>query len=394
MHIPLAFGLVGRDGRDIAHGQADGAQIENGVIHLRKRRHVISFAGISERPALSLNRGFSAPVTLSVEQRAEDQFFLARHDSDPFSRWQAYNTLLTEALIAAFRNRLGGKPMEFSRELVELAGVIAGDEMLEHAYRALALALPGEADIAREIGKNIDPEVIFECREALAAAIAKANAAVFRKIYGALETRGPFSPDAASAGRRALRNALLDYLAILPGGAKLAAGHFSSAGNMTDRAAGLTVLVHRHGGSAEASGALSAFEAKYGADALVMDKWMLIQATAPGAATLEKVKALTAHPGFSMANPNRVRALIGTFASANQTGFNRADGAGYEYFTEIVLDIEKRNPQLAARLATALRSWRSLEPGRQGKAREALVKIAGTQNLSADLRDIVERTLA
>ena len=126
---------------------------------MKKRRHVVRFSGITERPALSLNRGFSAPVTLSVEQRREDQFFLARHDSDPFSRWQAYNTLLTEALIAAFRNGLGGKPPEFSEELVELAGVIAADEKLEHAFRALALALPGEADIAREIGKNIDPDV-------------------------------------------------------------------------------------------------------------------------------------------------------------------------------------------------------------------------------------------
>ena len=133
----------------------------------RERRHPCQEApprrallrDISERPALSLNRGFSAPVTLSVEQRREDQFFLARHDSDPFSRWQAYNTLLTEALIAAFRNGLGGKPPAFAEKLVALAGVIAADERLEHAFRALALALPGEADIAREIGKDIDPDV-------------------------------------------------------------------------------------------------------------------------------------------------------------------------------------------------------------------------------------------
>jgi aminopeptidase N len=124
-----------------------------------------------------------------------------------------------------------------------------------------------------------------------------------------------------------------------------------------------------------------------------MDKWLQIQATVPGAGTLDTVRVLTGHPGFSMANPNRVRALIGTFASANQTGFNRADGAGYAYFAQTVLAIERRNPQLAARLATALRSWRSLEPGRQAKAREALLSIAGAENLSADLRDIVERTL-
>ena len=246
MHIPLAFGLVGADGSDIAHGAVEGATVENGVIHVKKRRHVVRFSGIKERPALSLNRGFSAPVTLSVEQRREDQFFLARHDSDPFSRWQAYNTLLTEALIAAFRNGLGGKPPAFPEKLVDLAGIIAADDKLEHAFRALALALPGEADIAREIGKNIDPDIVFASREALAAAIARTNEGVLRKLYAALESKGRFSPDAASAGRRALRNTLLDYLAILPGGDELAARHFADATNMTDRAAALTVLTHRH----------------------------------------------------------------------------------------------------------------------------------------------------
>lgn len=235
---------------------------------------------------------------------------------------------------------------------------------------------------------------MFASREALATAIARANEGVIRKLYAALESKGRFSPDAAGAGRRALRNTLLDYLAILPGGGELAAAHFAEATNMTDRAAALTVLTHRHSGTAHARTALAAFEERYRTDPLVMDKWLQIQATAPGAGTLDKVRKLTGYSGFTMANPNRVRALIGTFATANQTAFNRADGAGYDFFAGAVLEIEKRNPQLAARLATALRSWRSLEPVRQEKAREALLMISGAENLSADLRDIVERTLA
>jgi aminopeptidase N len=394
MHIPLAFGLVGPDGKDLAYGSAEGASVENGVVHIRKRRHVVKFSGVSERPAVSLNRGFSAPITLSVEQRAEDQFFLARHDSDAFSRWQAFNTLLSEALIAAFRSKLGGKRPEFSEGLAELAGTIAGDEALEHAFRALALTLPGEADIAREISANIDPDAIYAGREALTATIAKANRGQFSALYGQLDGTGPFSPDAASAGRRALRNALLDYLSALEGGAALAAAHFSGATNMTDRAAALTALAHRHAGSDEARDALAAFERKYRADPLVMDKWFHIQAATPGHGTVDAVRALMKHPGFSMTNPNRVRSLVGTFVSANQTGFHRPDGAGYQLFVETVLAVEKRNPQVAARLATALRSWRSLEPGRQAKAREALLSISSTPNLSADLRDIIERTLA
>ena len=161
MHIPLAFGLVGRNGKDIVDAVPDGASVENGVIHVRKRRHVVRFRDVAERPALSLNRGFSAPVTLSVEQRPQDQFFLARHDSDPVARWQAYNTLLTQALIAAAKDGRGGKKPTFAAKLIDLAGAIAADDALEHAFRALALALPGEADIAREIGQNIDPDVIF-----------------------------------------------------------------------------------------------------------------------------------------------------------------------------------------------------------------------------------------
>ena len=203
-----------------------------------------------------------------------------------------------------------------------------------------------------------------------------------------------FSPDAASAGRRALRNILLDYLSALDGGAGLAATHFTSATNMTDLAAALAVLTYRHPDSPEAHKALAMFEKSYSRDALVMDKWFAIQAAAPGAGAVEAVRKLAAHPAFSIGNPNRLRSLFGTFFSGNQTGFHRADGAGYALFSETILEIEKRNPQVAARLATGLRSWRSLEPQRQELARQALATIASATGLSADLRDIVERTLA
>ncbi|TRC97416.1 aminopeptidase N [Mesorhizobium sp. WSM4306] len=394
MHIPLAFGLVGAGGEPVAYGGVEGAAVEDGVIHIRKRRHMVRFSGVDERPAVSLNRGFSAPITLSVEQKADDQYFLAGHDSDAFARWQAFNTLLTDALIAAFRQILGGAKPAFSARLTGLAGKIAGDETLEPAYRALALSLPGETDIARDIGGNIDPDAIFAAREALALEIARANQDAFANLYGRLANDGPFNPDAASAGRRALRNIVLDYLSLLPAGVELATRHFEAATNMTDRAAALNVLAHRHDGSPEAVKALADFETRYATDPLVMDKWFQIQASVPGPRTVDTVRKLVGHASFSMANPNRVRSLVGTFSSANQTGFHRADGEGYRFFAQTVIEVEKRNPQVAARLATALRSWRSLEPGRQAKAREALLAIAGAENLSADLRDIVERTLA
>jgi aminopeptidase N len=394
MHIPVAFGLVGPDGQDIAYSGVDGASVEGGIIHVKKRRHAVRFSGVSQRPTVSLNRGFSAPITLAIEQKPEGHYFLARHDSDLVSRWQSLNTLLTDELISGFRKCRGGKSPKYPAELAALAAEIAADENLEPAYRALALTLPGEADIAREIGANIDPDCVFEAREALALSIAGANAGCFADLFASLQDKGKFCPDAASAGRRALRNVLLDYLSVASGDPARAEREFRDATNMTDRAAALTTLAHRFAGSSQTQASLAAFEERFGSDALVLDKWFQIQATAPGPNSVDTVAALMDHPGFSLANPNRVRSLVGTFATANQTGFHRADGAGYRLFADTVLAVERRNPQVAARLATALRSWRSLEPGRQAKARETLLAIAATENLSADLRDIVERTLA
>ncbi|MGQ2903210.1 MAG: aminopeptidase N [Neoaquamicrobium sediminum] len=394
MHIPLAFGLVGEDGEDIEPTSVEGATVEDGVIHVKKRRHLVRFHGVKSRPVLSLNRGFSAPITLSVEQRPEDLLFLARNDSDLVARWQALTTLFTQSLIQGFRMVRGQKQPEFDGSLVEAAGEIAADRTLEPAYRALALTLPAEADVAREIGANIDPDAIFIAREALTDAIARQNRETFRSLYAELDDSSTFSPDAESAGQRALRNTLLGYLSAADDDPALAANQFNEATNMTDKAAALTVLAHRFAGHDATKRALDAFEAQYGDDPLVLDKWYQTQATVPGEAALDLVKSLTCHKGFSLANPNRVRALIGTFSTLNQTGFHRADGEGYRFFAETVLEIERRNPQLAARLATALRSWRSLEPNRQAAAREALLAIAAPKDLSSDLRDIVERTLA
>jgi len=392
MHIPLKFGLVGSDGVDLT-ATPIGDGVEGDVIHLRKRHQVVRFVGVEERPVVSINRGFSAPVMLSLEQTPEDRMFLARHDSDLFARWQALTTLLTQALTQGYRTVLGGGTPAFEPALLGLVGDTATNEALEPAYRALALSLPGEGDIAREIGQNIDPDAILAARNALVLAIARANSQRFAVLYDDLANVGAFSPDAESAGRRSLRNILLNYLSAPPGEVSRAATQYEAATNMTDRAAALSVLAHRHSGSAQSVAALSDFESRFRAEPLVIDKWFQIQATVPGAATVETVRQLMAHNGFSIDNPNRVRSLIGVFAAANQTAFHAADGSGYALFAEAVLAVERRNPQVAARIATAFRSWRSLEPARQDRARQVLVVISQQKELSSDLRDIVDRTL-
>jgi aminopeptidase N len=319
---------------------------------------------------------------------------LARKDTDPFARWEAINGLMTDSLVAAFRARLGGKLPDFSRSILDLPGEIAADETLEPAYRALAITLPSETDIAREIGSNIDPDAVHSARQALTTAIGKHHGSNLQALYGDLDDGQPFRPDAASAGRRALRNVLLDYICAADGAPDRATRQFDEADNMTDRFAALGLLVHRFAGTVQAKAALEAFEARYERNPLVMDKWFQVQATAPGDETLDTVRRLTSHPAYSWTNPNRVRALIGTFANSNQTGFHRRDGEGYRFFAETVLRLDEANPQLAARLATAMRSWRSLEPERQAAARSSLLTISTAAGLSRDLRDIVERTLA
>ncbi|WP_274424836.1 aminopeptidase N [Chelativorans sp. YIM 93263] len=393
LHIPLAFGLVGPNGQDMAYDSVEGADVENSVIQLKERKQTLRFTGVSSRPVLSINRGFSAPIALHHETAKEDRFFLARHDSDLFSRWQALNTLFLESLIDASSRIRGGREPEFDAMLLDYPAEIAADETLEEAYRALALTLPAEADIAREIGENIDPDAVHRAREALRTAIAREAEKSFADVYHALKDEGAFSPDAASAGRRALRNILLDYLVAGAGEPDRAERQFAAATNMTERAAALNVLAHQFPTSEAAGKALADFETRYKGNALVLDKWFMIQATIPGPETVERVRSLMAHPTFSTTNPNRLRSLIGAFANSNQTGFHRADGEGYDLLADTVLQVDGHNPQVAARLAVAFRSWRSMEKARQEKARKALVRISSEEKLSRDVRDIVERTL-
>jgi aminopeptidase N len=394
MHIPVNFALLGKDGKPAQYSRVEGVGVSGETIHVRKKRQSVVFHGVNERPVPSLLRGFSAPVTMAFEQKADDRLFLAMHDSDLFSRWQALNMAATDALITATNTVRGKQKPNFNAKLLGLFGQIAGDEGLEPAFRALALTLPLEGDIARDIGRNVDPQAILDARNTMILEAAKAGEKSLRGLLLSLRGPGQFRPDAASAGKRALRNVALDYISVLMGDPQAAGDAYAGAANMTDRLAALSILSMRFPASGEAKAALAEFENRFADDALVMDKWFAVQAMIPGEETLNSVISLTRHKAFSFDNPNRMRSLIGTFATSNPTGFNRADGLGYRFFADFIIGVDKANPQTAARILTAMRSWRSLEPVRKEKAREALATIAATSGLSADVRDIVERTLS
>ncbi len=393
MHIPLRVGLLLEDGSEVKVTEAAGAEVTGDVLHLVERKQTITFSNIPSRPVLSLNRGFSAPINLHFEQTSADRAHIARFESDLFARWQALNDLALPNLVAAAASAKADQPVECDAALIDALLAAAADETLEPAFRAQALALPSEADIAREIGSNNDPDAIHSGRQQIMTAIAEAGRQIFTTLVERAADTAAFSPDAASAGKRALRNAALSYLVYAENLPERAVHAFEAANNMTDLSQALTILAHRFPDTAETAKALATFKQRFAENALVIDKWFTIQSTIPGPGALDRVKALMSDPLFNGNNPNRVRALVGTFAFSNPTGFNRADGEGYRFLAKQILDIDPRNPQLAARILTSMRSWRSLEEGRAEHARNALREIAAAKKLSPDVGDIVERML-
>ena len=394
MVIPLVVGLVGADGRDLPLTLADGTPVARGVVTVTEPSQTFVFRDVATRPVLSVNRGFSAPVKLTANLSGDDLRFLAAHDPDPFNRWQAVQTLATALLVDNVAALRAGRDVRTDEALIAALGQILADPALEPAFVAQVLAVPSEADIARDIGRDVDPDAIFQARAALRATIGRRLGEALRETPRHLTDHGASSPDAAGAGRRTLKNACLDLLAAGGGAAAiaLAARQYQTADNMTDRMAALSTLSLVD--VPERRAAIDDFYRRFEADPLVIDKWFTLQASIPEAATLDRVRDLTHHRAFSFGNPNRVRALIGAFAQANQTQFNRADGAGYEFLADSVLVLDGKNPQVAARVLAAFKSWRALEAGRRAKAQQALARVAGAATLSRDVRDIVERALA
>ncbi|KTR04942.1 aminopeptidase N [Aureimonas ureilytica] len=394
-HMPIRFGLVSRAGEDLAIEPVAGeAEIEGDVIHLTTSRAELVFEVGGERPLVSILRDFSAPVTLRHDQPREARLALAALDPNPFGRWRALTDLTGDMLRSASLSETEGRGATYDPAVIEALCRSASDEALEPALRALMVTLPGEPEIARLIGSEIDPEAIHRARRGALRALAEAGGPEFERLRASLsDGSAPFSADAASAGRRALRAALLPAVAIAQTSAAPLFAEFEQASNMTDRLSAISALVQLFPGSDETRSALDAFYRRFESDALVLDKWFTLQATAPSDGSVEAMERLRQHPKFTLGNPNRARALIGGFASGNQRGFNRADGAGYRWVAEQLGELDRLNPQTAARLATAFRSWRSFDAPRRAAAEAALRDLASRNDLSRDLSDILTRTL-
>ncbi|MCO5092569.1 aminopeptidase N [Bosea sp. (in: a-proteobacteria)] len=394
MVLPIRLGLVGSRG-DLPLKTASNAYAGDGLVVLDRASLAITFEDVPEAPIPSLMRGFSAPARLELDLSDADLVRQFASDSDSFNRWQALQSVATRALVAA--GRPGADPgllaATAGRLGTALRSFLQSDALSDPAFAAQVLRLPAPADIAREIGRDVDPEAIFAAHRGLSTAIGSSLLEALPALRETLVASGAYRPDSASAGRRALRNELLGLAALSAPAeaADLCEAQFDGGDNLTDRLAALAAMTLIPGERREAL--IARFAETYANEPLVLDKWLMAQALIPEPATLERVERLMRHPAFSLGNPNRVRALIGGFA-ANLTQFNRADGAGYRFVAGIVVALDRTNPQVASRLLGSFKSWRMLEPGRKQLAREALGTVANLPNLSRDVADIAERALA
>ncbi|RLL51304.1 aminopeptidase N [Mariprofundus sp. EBB-1] len=386
--IPLTMALLLPDGSEQALQLADeqtAASTERTLI-ITEAEQSFRFVNVTEKPLPSLLRGFSAPIQLDYPYSADDDAFLMQHDSDAFNRWAAAQRLAMSSMQAM----LDHKTTPDTRITTAFRHLLQ-DESLDPALKAEALMLPSESDIA-EASTPADPGQIHVTRESLRHFIATNLRGEFERLYHALSQASDELSDTAMQQRK-LKNVCLSYLSTLNDASTISLMHqqFTESSNMTDQYAALSALVDCDCPEREA--ALSSFEERWTDDANVMDKWFSVQASSALPNTLAQVKSLMTHDKFDLHNPNKVRALIGSFAMRNPAGFHAEDGSGYAFIAEQVLALDKLNPQVASRMVRALMPWKRLEHKRSALMRNQLQRIADSSGISGDVFEIVTKSL-
>jgi len=357
------------------------------VLELTETFHRFTFVGVTEEPLLSLGRDFSAPAIFRTPLSRHDRATLMGKDSDAFNRWEAGQTLAAEIMLEVAGQARGDASTDY---ITAIGDVLARAED-DPAFAAQMLMPPTESELAAK-RTPVDPVAIHTARLALVRAIALAHRERLARLYEQMRDPGDFSPDAKSAGQRALRNACLRYLTAADdeAAAGLADAHYRTASNMTDMIAGLAALTRMESPLRDA--AFTHFHDRFRNDPLVLDKWMSLQAGSPLPETVNAVRALMKHPAFDIKNPNRVRALVGAF-SANHLRFHSQDGSGYRLVGEVIRTLDGMNPQVAARMAGAFESWRRYDPARQQMMRAELAAIRDLAGISPNLFEVASKML-
>ena len=392
--IPVAIGLIGPDGNDVPlrlAGEA-AASATTRVLELVEAKQTFVFEDVAAEPVPSLFRGFSAPVMLEIDEDDARLAFRMAHDSDPCNRWDAAQRFGERVVLALAANPSAPVPTAF----LEAWGVLISDERLDPAFLAMAATLPGEGWLLERMGKA-DPAALRAALMRTMRAIGERFADQWLALYARLEVKGAYRYHPGDAGCRALRNLALRYLAAAahPRGLAMAETQFDHAANMTEQMGALVALVHS--ASPAAQHALASFYTRFSADALVMDKWFALQAgawrwDAESAPVLERVRGLMADPAFAITNPNKVYSLLGTFFRGNAAEFHTP--AGHAFWADQVIDLDRRNPQVASRMARSLENWRRYTPELQASIRKQLERVKAAPGLSPDVAEIVGKALA
>ena len=391
--IPVNLALFGDDGVPMPlQLEGDAAPVaRERVLELTGAKQRFVFENVVSAPTPSLCRGFSAPVHVVFDYTPAQLALLLQHETEGFDRWNAAQQLAGRAFDEAFAGSQEHAATDaWLAALEQLFGARAGTDP---ALLADLLTSPSELELGARHA-SFDPDAVHAARDALENVLAQRLGASLASAYHELHAGESGALDPQAAAHRRLKARVLSLLVRHDGarGAELAFAQFRDARGMTDRLSALAALVRND--AAQASEALRLYRERFDGDALTLDKWFMLQATVPAHATLERVQALESDPAFTLANPNRVHALLGAFARANPVAFHRPDGAGYRYFAKKLAEIDARNPQLSARLAKAFEDWTRLEPSRRASAEAALRTLLDQGRHSPDLTEIMSRMLA
>jgi aminopeptidase N len=391
-HIPIAVGLLGANGKDMPL-TIGGEHLGNtAVLELMESEQTFVFENVPEQPTPSILRDFSAPIVLDYNYGDADLLHLFSNDSDAVNRWEAGQRLAMGRLLKLTGEAGVGAPLLLDDTFLLAMGKMLTDESLDPAFREQALLLPSEGMVADQI-EVVNPMSIHLARQFMRANIGARLRTELLAQYEANQTPGEYSPDWLSAGKRALKNLCLAYLTAAQDeeGLALAQKQFDEAGNMTDRVAALSALLHARAPGAD--DALQRFYDEFEDDALVIDKWFAMQASA-AITDVAAVRTLMRHPAFNLRNPNRARSLISSFCAGNPVQFHAPDGSGYAFWAEQVITLDGLNPQVASKLARAMDRWRRFTPELQEQMKKALQQVAGQQRLSNNVREVVGKALA
>ncbi|PAA14642.1 aminopeptidase N [Pseudomonas fragi] len=397
--IPVELGLLDASGGEIAL-QLAGEAAASGtsrVLSVTEAEQTFIFVGVNEKPLPSLLRGFSAPVKLSFAYSRDQLMFLMQHDSDGFNRWDAGQQLSVQVLQELIGQHQRGEALVMDQRLVEALRTVLGNDQLDQAMVAEMLSLPGEAYLT-EISDVADVEAIHAAREFARKQLADSLFDALWARYQAnreVSKATPYVAEAEHFARRALQNIALSYL-ILSGKPQVLAAaleQFEHSDNMTERLTALAVLVNSPY-ETEKAAALASFAEQFKDNPLVMDQWFSVQAGSPLPGGLQRVRELMEHPAFTIKNPNKVRALVGAFAGQNLINFHAADGSGYRFLADLVIELNGFNPQIASRQLAPLTRWRKYDAARQALMKAELERIRSSGELSSDVFEVVSKSLA